>query len=70
MFTYALTGQEGSTADAWIYHDAITTDLVIPAGWYYLADAGFHIVTSFLYHLGVSDTILQNGDDLQHSKFY
>ena len=30
----------------------------------------FHIVTSFLFRFGVSDTILQNGDDLQHGKFY
>ena len=40
-FTYALTGWEGSAADARVYQDAINTDLKIPAGWYYLADAGF-----------------------------
>ena len=40
-FTYALTGWEGSAADARIYHDAVNTDLVIPEGWYYLGDAGF-----------------------------
>ena len=40
-FTYALTGWEGSAADAHIYHDAVNTDLVIPDGWYYLGDAGF-----------------------------
>ena len=41
MFTYALTGWEGSAADARVYHDAVNTDLVIPAGSYYLGDAGF-----------------------------
>jgi hypothetical protein len=30
----------------------------------------FHIVTSFLFLFGVSDTILQNGDNLQHGKSY
>jgi hypothetical protein len=41
LFTYALTGWEGSAADARVYDDAINSDLVIPDGWYYLADAGF-----------------------------
>ena len=40
-FSYVLSGWEGSAADARVYHDAITTDLIIPDGWYYLADAGF-----------------------------
>jgi len=40
-FTYILSGWEESAANAWVYHDAITTDLVIPDGWYYLTDAGF-----------------------------
>ena len=41
LFTYALTGWEGSTADARVYADAIQSDLKIPDGWYLLADAGF-----------------------------
>jgi hypothetical protein len=41
QFTYALTGWEGSAADAKIFQDAISADLVIPDGWYLLADAGF-----------------------------
>lgn len=41
LFTYALTGWEGSAADAWVYNNAIATDLVISKDWYYLADAGF-----------------------------
>jgi hypothetical protein len=39
-FVYALCGWEGSAADARIYEDA-RTDLNIPNGKYYLADAGF-----------------------------
>ena len=41
LFTYSLTGWEGSAADARIYGDAIRTDLNVPDGWYFLADAGF-----------------------------
>ena len=40
-FTYALTGWEGSAADARVWHSAINSDLIVPDGWYYLADAGF-----------------------------
>jgi hypothetical protein len=41
LFSYALTGWEGSAADARVYEDAIDSDLSIPNGWYLLADAGF-----------------------------
>jgi hypothetical protein len=41
FFTYALTGWEGSSSDARVFEDAITTDLVVPSGFYLLADAGF-----------------------------
>ena len=41
LFTYALTGWEGSAADARVYADAIQSDLRISDGWYLLADAGF-----------------------------
>ena len=41
LFTYSLTGWEGSAADARIFGDAIQTDLNVPDGWYFLADAGF-----------------------------
>lgn len=41
LFSYALTGWEGSAADARVYEDAIGSDLVVPDGWYLLADAGF-----------------------------
>lgn len=41
LFTYALTGWEGSAADARVYADAMQSDLKIPEGWYLLADAGF-----------------------------
>ena len=32
LFTYALTGWEGSAADARLYDEAISEDLVIPHG--------------------------------------
>ena len=41
MFTYALTGWDGSTVDATMWHDAHTQDLYIPQGKFLLADAGF-----------------------------
>ena len=40
-FTYVLSGWEGSMANATLYHDAQMSDFAIPAGKYYLADAGF-----------------------------
>jgi hypothetical protein len=40
-FVYALTGWEGSAADAQIYEDARSRDLHIPDGKYFLADARF-----------------------------
>lgn len=40
-FLYILSGWEGSAADAAVYLDARLTDLNIPNGKYYLADAGF-----------------------------
>ena len=39
--TYVLTGWEGSATDARIFQDACTSSLNIPAGKYFLADAGF-----------------------------
>lgn len=41
QFQYVLSGWEGSAADSTLFHDACTTDLTIPDGKYYLADAGF-----------------------------
>jgi hypothetical protein len=40
-FTYLLSGWEGSTHDASLFHEARRTDFRIPEGRYYLADAGF-----------------------------
>jgi len=40
-FTYALTGWEGSATDARVYEYACDHDFHIPAGKYFLADAGF-----------------------------
>lgn len=57
-FQYILSGMDGCTADASMYNDARLTDLKIPEGKYYLADAGFGICDSLLvpyrgvrYHL-------------------
>jgi hypothetical protein len=57
-FTYALTGWEGSATDARIYEAAVDHDLRIPAGKYFLADAGFPLRPELLvpyrnvrYHL-------------------
>jgi hypothetical protein len=41
FFMYSLTGWEGSSSDARVFEDAITSDLAIPSGYYLLADAGF-----------------------------
>ena len=41
LFTYALTGWEGSANDACVYQDARSKDLHINAGKYFLADTGF-----------------------------
>lgn len=40
-FLYVRAGWEGSAADGRTYEDARKYDLAIPAGKYYLADAGF-----------------------------
>ena len=57
-FQYVLSGWEGSAADATLFHDARTSDLTIPEGQYYLADAGFGVCEALLvpyqgvrYHL-------------------
>ena len=57
-FTYIFSGWDGSTADATMFHDARLTDLPVPHGKYYLADAGFQTCDAFLipyrgvrYHL-------------------
>ena len=58
MFTYVLSGWEGSAADALIFHNACQTDFHIPNRKYYLADAGFLLCPELLvpyrgvrYHL-------------------
>jgi len=40
-FQYILSGMDSCTADASMYNDAWLSDLGIPEGKYYLADAGF-----------------------------
>ena len=57
-FTYFMSGWEGSTHDLTLFHNAHQTDLCIPEGKYYLADAGFALSDALLvpyqsvrYHL-------------------
>ena len=48
QFQYVLSGWEGSAADPTLFHDACSSDLTIPDGKHFLADAGF----------GACDTLL------------
>jgi hypothetical protein len=41
LFTYILTGWEGSATDARVWADALVEGFSVPTGFYYLADAGF-----------------------------
>jgi len=58
VFYYMFSGWEGSAADSTMFHDARVTDLPVPPGRYYLANAGFPTCASLLipirgrrYHL-------------------
>ena len=42
-FYYIFSGWDGSAADSTMFYDARITDLHVPVGKYYLADAGFPI---------------------------
>ena len=48
VFYYIFSGWDGSAADSTMFYDARVTDLHIPAGKYYLADAGFPICEALL----------------------
>jgi hypothetical protein len=48
VFYYIFSGWEGSTSDSTMFYDACVTDLRIPPGRYYLADAGFPSCSSLL----------------------
>jgi len=58
VFYYIFSGWEGSAADSTMFQDARITDLPVPPGRYYLADAGFPTCSTLLipirgtcYHL-------------------
>lgn len=58
MFKYIFSGWDGSESDSTMYHDARLSDLTIPGGKYFLANAGFPICEGLLipyrgvrYHL-------------------
>ena len=57
-FSYLSTGWEGSVSDSTMFLDSRITDLTVPPGKYYLADAGFPLASALLtpyrgvrYHL-------------------
>jgi hypothetical protein len=57
-FYYIFNGWDGSAANSTMFYDARVTDLHVPVGKYYLADAGFLICNALLilkwgecYHL-------------------
>jgi hypothetical protein len=41
LFTYILSGWEGSATDARVWTDALAKGFSVPEGFYYLADAGY-----------------------------
>ena len=41
LFTYILTGWEGSATDARVWADTLAKGFSVPAGFYYLADVGY-----------------------------
>ena len=41
LFTYILSGWEGSATDARVWADALAKGFSVPEGFYYLADAGY-----------------------------
>ena len=45
---YVVTGWDGLTADATMWHEAHSDDLAIPEGKYLLADAGFSLSGTLL----------------------
>jgi hypothetical protein len=58
IFYYIFSGWDGSAADSTMFYDARMTDLHVPEGKYYLADAGFPICDALIipyrgvrYHL-------------------
>lgn len=58
LFTYVLSGIEGSATDATVFQMAREADFRVPEGRYYLADAGYGFVNALLvpyrgvrYHL-------------------
>lgn len=58
MFTFIMSGYEGSAADAYLFYQARVSSLPIPDGKYYIADAGFGACNSLIvpyrghrYHL-------------------
>jgi hypothetical protein len=47
-FQYFLSGADGASSDATLFIDACTSNLSVPPGKYYLADAGFPACDSLM----------------------
>jgi hypothetical protein len=47
-FQYFLSGADGASSDAMLFIDACTSDLSVPPGKHYLADAGFPACDSLM----------------------
>ena len=65
-FIYALTGWEGSAANALLWQDALQKDLFIPNGKYLLGDAGFPTSPKLLtpYHRPAVPSLSESGPTL------
>ena len=57
VFYYIFSGWDGSAADSTMIYDAHVTDLHMPVGKYYLADAGFPICKALLVPKQLCTTI-------------
>ena len=65
-FIYALTGWEGSAANALLWQDALQKDLFIPNGKYLLDNAGFPTSPKLLtpYHRPAVPSLSESGPTL------
>jgi hypothetical protein len=61
LFTYILTGWEGSATDSQVWADALAKGFSAPEGFYYLADAGFPHCKELLILFVVFGIIFRSG---------
>ena len=71
IFYYIFSGWDGSVTDLTMFYDARMTDLHVPAGKYYLADAGFSICDALLIpKRGVRYHLAEWGRAQQRCRFF